>query len=112
MSSALALVQVHDIDLLVREVECRIAISRLKRLGFPVGDVVVLDAPRLRLLSQLDPRWLSHYERARRRYGMALAAVRSRVCQGCHVTLPRSAAPPEDEPLTLCASCGRILYWG
>jgi hypothetical protein len=112
MKATLTLVQVHDLDLMLREMECRIAISRLRRLGFPIGDPAPLEARRDRLLSGLEPRWLSHYERARRRYGAALSAVRSRVCQGCFVTLPRSAAPPEGDALTLCASCGRILYWG
>lgn len=112
MSAALALVQLHDLDLMLQEIDCRIAMSRLRRLGFRIGDPALIEARRRRLLDSLDPRWLSHYERARRRYGIALKAVRARVCQGCFVTHPRSAAPPEGESLTLCPSCGRILYWG
>ena len=37
--------------------------------------------------------------------------MRERVCLGCFVTLPTSASPGVGESLTLCESCGRILYW-
>ena len=42
------------------------------------------------------------------------ATVRARVCQGCHVTLPTSAASrPETEAAPgLCECCGRVLFWG
>ncbi len=111
MSPTPALVRLHDLDLMLREVESRVAVSRLRRLGFAIGSLSPLEAARRVLLERVEPRWLSHYERARRRYGTAVAPVRARVCQGCHVTLPRSAAPPGGEVLTVCESCGRILYW-
>ena len=111
MSDTIALIRIHDLDLMLNEVGSTLALAKLKRLGFPLGPAGPVEAERQQLLAGLDPRWLSHYERARRRYGTAVAPVRSRVCQGCHITLPRSAAPPAGDALTLCASCGRILYW-
>ena len=111
MTLADALVQIHHFDLLLGEATDRVAVARLKRLGFPIGGTASIEAARLALLSHLEPRWLGLYERALRRYGAAIAMVRGRVCQGCHMTLPRSAAPAAGEVLTLCQSCGRILYW-
>jgi predicted nucleic acid-binding Zn-ribbon protein len=30
---------------------------------------------------------------------------------GCFITLPTSSTPETHDTLTLCESCGRILYW-
>jgi predicted nucleic acid-binding Zn-ribbon protein len=106
-----ALIQIHDLDLLSRELRDHEVAARLKRMGFAIGDDAPLARARRALLQHVDPRWLGHYERAQRRYGTAVAAVRGRVCQGCYMTLPRTAAPMAGEVLTVCVSCGRILYW-
>jgi predicted nucleic acid-binding Zn-ribbon protein len=55
---------------------------------------------------------LSLYERSLGRYGRGLSAVRQRVCLGCRLTLPTSAAPPPGlAQLHLCEGCGRLLLW-
>jgi len=100
--------QLHDLDLMLRELED--GADRLRKLGL-AADASVPERARARLLARLDRRWISHYERARNRYGRAVARVRDRVCLGCFVTLPTSVTPPPDEQLTVCESCGRILYW-
>src|SRR5205085_9555455 len=87
------------------------AAARLKKLGFEAREVGVVQSLRVRLLGAVDRRWLHHYERALQRYGRGMSAMRGRVCQGCFITLPTSAAPNADECVTLCESCGRILYW-
>jgi predicted nucleic acid-binding Zn-ribbon protein len=101
----------HDIDLLLAEVRSPAGQGRLRKMGFELGDVRPLERLRARVVSEVDRRWLSHYERAHGRYGRAVAAVRERVCQGCYITLPTSASPGMEASLTLCESCGRILYW-
>lgn len=110
MSALDQLVRLHDLDLLRQQVLDSAASARLAALGFKPADAVPLERARLRLVGHLDPRWLNVYERALGRYGRGLAAVRGRVCQGCHITLPTSALPAPDAP-KMCESCGRILCW-
>ena len=110
MNDLAALVQIHDIDLLLEQVHQPPARERLTALGFEsVGDAA-LQRARARLLAALDRRWVMLYDRALRRYGRALVAVRERVCQGCFITLPISAHPAPGCS-KLCESCGRLLYW-
>jgi predicted nucleic acid-binding Zn-ribbon protein len=112
MSPGDTLLQLHDLDVLLLEARDAAAVSRLRRAGLAIGDTAPVERARARLLAALEPRWKQHYERAWRRYGNAIAAVRGRVCQGCFMGLPRSACPAESEIVTVCESCGRILYWG
>lgn len=111
MSEAAAVLQLHDIDLALAEARHPRTAARLKRLGYEPGSEAPLQRARARALAAVDRRWLNHYERAMRRYGRAVAVVRERVCSGCFITLPTSASPNPEEALTLCESCGRILYW-
>ena len=110
MSALDQLVRLHDLDLMRQQVADAAAASRLAALGFAPPDRAPLERARARLTGQLDPRWLHIYERALGRYGRGLAAVRGRVCQGCHITLPTAALPAPDAP-KMCESCGRILCW-
>ena len=107
-------VHLHDLDLLLEELRAPAARARLKKLGLACDEIERLESGRARLAGGLDRRWSSLYERARQRYGRAVAAVRDRVCLGCFVTLPTSAQPrPGDtDVLGVCESCARILYWG
>ncbi|OGF15306.1 MAG: hypothetical protein A2W00_06910 [Candidatus Eisenbacteria bacterium RBG_16_71_46] len=111
MSETRHLLQLHDLDLLLEEARDPELTARLRRLGFGPGDVAAIERSRMRLLAQLDARWLGSYGRALQRYGRGLAAVRDRVCLGCYITLPTSASPRTRGTLTLCESCGRVLYW-
>jgi predicted nucleic acid-binding Zn-ribbon protein len=85
--------------------------SRLRRLGLEVAGPQALTTRRAALVNRLDARWRQNYERALRRYGAGVAAVRGRVCQGCFMTLPRSAAAVLVDGISTCEACGRILYW-
>ena len=106
-----AILRLHDLDLMASEARDAESRARLKKSGFPPAETLALEHARALLLSNIDRRWLSHYERAMRRYGKAVAVVRDRVCQGCFITLPTSISPGTAVSLTLCESCGRILYW-
>jgi predicted nucleic acid-binding Zn-ribbon protein len=105
------LLELHDIDLLLRTVQRESCATRLRRLGYRLEGIDALRRRRERAASRVEPRWIPTYERALSRYGRGLVAVRERVCQGCFITLPTSAAPDHGGTLTLCESCGRILYW-
>ena len=111
MSGMTGLLELHDLDLQLGEARQPEAGPRLRKLGFEPAEPAVLERARHRLLAGIDRRWVQHYERALQRYGRAVVGVRERVCLGCFVTLPTSAAPRTGESLTLCESCGRILYW-
>jgi len=111
MSASRALLQLQDVDLLLNDVTSPAARGRLARLGLAVGDEVPIEKLRQKLFAAVDRRWQRLYERAQLRYGRGVVQVRDRICQGCRVTLPTSAAPGPGEFLTLCESCGRILYW-
>lgn len=111
MSPAPAVLQLHEHDLLLREAEHAGVAERRRRIGLPALERDALEKQRVKLAAAVDRRWLVQYERALQRYGRAVAAVRERVCAGCFISMPRSAAPPPGEPLTHCVSCGRILYW-
>ena len=112
MTGAEAMLQLQDVDLLCAELSSPSNVARLRRAGLPAPAVGSLARTRERLLASVDRRWMTHYVRAQARYGRAVTVVRDRICLGCFITLPTSAAPSGDEVLTLCESCGRILYWG
>ncbi len=111
MSDPLPLLHLQDLDLLAGELRDPRAVSRLRKLGFEVRSLEPLERERTRRLEAVEKRWLGSYERALKRYGRGVAAVRERVCLGCFITLPTSAAPGAAETVTMCESCGRILYW-
>jgi predicted nucleic acid-binding Zn-ribbon protein len=106
------LVHLGDLDLLLREARDEASRLRLRKLGFDLDGLERLSAARTRFAADIERRWVVMYERARQRYGRGVAAVRERVCQGCFVTLPTSAAtrPGAGETPGLCASCGRVLF--
>ena len=94
MSALSGLVLLGDLDLLAREVELADSRQQLRKLGFVLDGVARIAAAREKVARTIEPRWMTSYERARQRYGRGIAAVRERVCLGCFVTLPTSAARP------------------
>jgi predicted nucleic acid-binding Zn-ribbon protein len=114
MTALASLVRLGDLDLLIHEASDPPSRVRLRKLGFKLDGLAGLESARARLAATIGERWMAVYERARKRYGVGVAVVRERVCQGCFVTLPTALVPrPEgaDSP-GLCQCCGRVLYWG
>ena len=111
MSEVASILQLHDLDLMLAEARDPLARTRAKKLGFEIAGIALLERTRAKLVTDMDRRWLNHYERALKRYGRGVAVVRDRVCQGCFITLPTSVSPVAGETLTVCESCGRLLYW-
>lgn len=103
-------VGLHDLDLLLEEARCGGARQRTVSLGLRLDGLPALERVRARLHARLGERWAHVYERAQRRYGRGVVAVRDRVCQGCFITLPTCAVASRDA-LAVCESCGRILFW-
>jgi hypothetical protein len=114
MSVLAALVRLGDLDLLIREASDPPSRFRLRKLGFKLDDFAGLELARARIAAGVGDRWLAVYERARKRYGVGVAVVRERTCQGCFVTLPTALASRPDgaDSPGLCSCCGRVLYWG
>jgi predicted nucleic acid-binding Zn-ribbon protein len=106
-----SLLELHDLDLMIAEARHPATVAKLRKLGFEPSDLTPHERLRARLLAGVEKRWVQHYERALQRYGRGVVGVSGRVCLGCRVTLPTSAAPGAGESLTLCESCGRVLCW-
>ena len=110
MSESGAILRLHDLHLLEDELADPAARARLKRLGLAMQAGPALERAREQSIAAIDRRWMILYERARSRYGRGVCAVRERVCQGCHITLPTAVSKPSGG-LRLCESCSRLLYW-
>jgi len=111
-SEVRAVLELHDLDQLLAFAQDEAVAPVVRRAGYSVEGLPHLARDRDRLAATIDRRWLGWYERALGRYGRGVTIVRDRVCQGCFVQLPTSAAPPPGEGhLHLCESCGRLLFW-
>jgi hypothetical protein len=106
------LVQLQDIDLMLREVRNPELAIQEERLGFPLGNVKALERTRERLASRIDEQLLRTYERVSRKSPRVVVRVEGGVCQGCRMSLPTSSASriPPATSLENCQNCGRILY--
>jgi hypothetical protein len=112
MSTVEGFMELHDLDILLAQAGDPGRLGRWRRMGYTLGPAPALVRERERLVEKLDRRLLNLYERSLGRYGHGLSAVRNRVCLGCRLTLPTSAAPPPGEAqLHLCEGCGRLLLW-
>jgi predicted nucleic acid-binding Zn-ribbon protein len=78
-----------------------------------LGQAKVLQVKRQRSITELPWADLQVYERLRRsKSGVAIAAVRGGLCEGCHVAVPATVMRQarSGTELTTCPTCGRILY--
>ena len=104
--------ELHELDQLIAQAGDPARAARSRAMGFTLTPAPALVREREKLAESLDRRWLSLYERSLGRYGRGLSGIRQRVCLGCHLTLPTSAAPvPGEAHLHLCEGCGRLLLW-
>ena len=114
MPDALAdLVQLQDIDVLLREVKDPEMASQERKLGFSLENVETLEKARRRLASRIDGKLLQTYERMSRRLTRVVVPVEGTICAGCRMSQPTSAIRAKN-PLSVdienCENCGRILY--
>ena len=107
------LIQLQDIDVLLREVRDPEMARHEERLGFPVENVETLVRARQKLASRIDERLLQTYERMSRRHVRVVVPVERSICGGCRMSLPTSAGrgtTGASGTLENCENCGRILY--
>jgi len=108
-----ALVELQDIDVLLREVKDPEMASQEERLGFSVDHVAGLERARKKVASQIDEKLLQTYERMSRRFARVVVPVEGTVCAGCRMSLPTAAIRSSGVPalrIENCENCGRILY--
>lgn len=109
-----ALVELQDIDTLLREVKDPEIASQEERMGFPVVEhVESLERARRKIASQIDGKLLQTYERMSRRFTRVVVPVEGTVCAGCRMSLPTAAIRSQMSSLATvenCENCGRILY--
>ena len=74
---------------------------------------ILLNDRREKMLSRIDKRILSTYNRIQSKYGNAIVPVVRRACGGCFKALPpqRVLEARKMNKLILCEVCGRILIW-
>lgn len=106
------LIELQDVDCLIREMRDPEMASQEERLGFAVDGISGLERTRERLASQVEGRLLQAYERMSRRFVRVIVPVDGRVCSGCRISLPTSTRGRNSEGATyeFCENCGRILY--
>jgi predicted nucleic acid-binding Zn-ribbon protein len=108
-----ALVELQDIDVLLREVKDPEMSSQEERLGFQVENVETLERTRRRVAAQIDGKLLQTYERMSRRFARVVVPVEGMICAGCRMSLPTSALRGRNGAaldIENCENCGRILY--
>lgn len=84
-----------------------------ERLGMLDAEIAKLKAERPALRAEINPAWLSRYERILQNKGdFALVAVRNGACGGCHMSIPPQVVHDarRGDKLATCPYCGRILY--
>ena len=111
-----ALVELQDIDVLLREVRDPEIASQEERMGFSLEHVESLERARRKVASQIDGidgKLLQTYERMSRRFSRVVVPVEGTVCAGCRMSLPTAAGRRQASQVATienCENCGRILY--
>jgi hypothetical protein len=109
-----ALVELQDIDVLLREVKDPEISSQEARMGFSLGHVEGLERARGKIAATIDEKLLQTYERMSRRFARVVVPIEGTVCAGCRMSLPTSSMRGRHSSLIgtveICENCGRILY--
>ena len=106
------LLQLQDLDLMIRELGNEKTASAEKNLGFELSGVETIQKARTQLAKKIEPPWLKGYERIVGRFPRAIVPMKDGICFGCFVRQPHkdSVDPAEDaQELECCQRCGRIL---
>ena len=107
------LIQIQDLDLMIRELGNEKTASAEKKMGFEIRGLDTLKSARELLAKQVEGELLRRYERLNGRFPRAIVPMREGVCFGCFVRQPaqRSVADSNDpERVESCEHCGRILF--
>jgi hypothetical protein len=85
--------------------------QRLKNIQ---SEMDQLKAERGGMITDIDPDWLSRYDRTFKHTGdYAIVAVENGSCGGCHMKLPPQVTQDvkRAQHMICCTFCGRILFW-
>lgn len=106
------LLQIQDLDLMLRELGNEKTASAEKKLGFQLSGTETLQKARDLLASKVDSEQLKLYERLAGRYPRAIVPMRDGICFGCFVRQAAKKAFGDVDPTAVetCQRCGRILF--
>jgi predicted nucleic acid-binding Zn-ribbon protein len=106
------LVNLQDLDTLIRETRDEARRTELEKMGFSMDNLEPLENAREKLTGKIDRRWLRVYDRLLTKYGRAVVPVENRTCLGCFQGVPPSffSEITANQPVKVCENCGRILY--
>lgn len=85
-----------------------------ERLQSIQAEIERLKQERANLVTDVDPDWLSRYDRTFKHHpDFALVPVDQAACGGCHMKLPPQVIQnvKRNQAMVCCSFCGRILYW-
>lgn len=107
------LIMLHDVDLLLAELENATRARQESDFGFVISHRQEVAEARAKIEVQLDDDLLEEYRKLESRYGRPIAPVVDGVCYGCFMRLPTdiSVSKQRNEELFRCLNCGRYLYW-
>jgi predicted nucleic acid-binding Zn-ribbon protein len=84
-----------------------------EKMGFRLSKKQQIEDTRSEIVRQLDPKIYQAFQKVWKRYGKAVASVRSGICYGCFECLPTQTVSRKgkNQQVTSCPHCGKFLYW-